>query len=84
VCVHVGWGHVKLPNSKYTLLQVPTCSDPNILGHTPKIKVQLPIFFNLSPEGPKEVCHIPVEQKCREEIDFEQAKFVWGGTPEAG
>jgi hypothetical protein len=43
---------------------------PNILGPTPKFKIPLPRLFSLGPKVSKKVCHTPVGQKLREEIDF--------------
>ncbi len=57
--------------AKYKIPWVTTCSDPNVSGTTPKIKIELPIF-NPSPEVSKKVCHDPTGQKLREEIEFEE------------
>ena len=67
------WGmfYVKMPNSqKIIFWGVPACSGSNILGPTPKFKIPLPRLFSPGPKVSKKVCHTPVGQKLREEIDF--------------
>ncbi len=46
---------------------VPARSGSNISGPTPKFKIPLP---RLGLKDSKKVCHTPVGQKLREEIDF--------------
>ncbi len=55
---------------KYFLGGVPACSGSNILGPAPKFKILLPRLFSPDPKVSKKVCHMPVGQKRREEIDF--------------
>ena len=66
-----GLFYVKMPNSqKIFFWRVPAHSWPDILGPTPKFKIPLPRLFSLGPKVSKKVCHTPVGQKLREEIDF--------------
>jgi hypothetical protein len=50
--------------------QVPAHSGFNIAGPTPKFKILLSRLFSLGHKVSKKVCHTPVGQKLREEIDF--------------
>ncbi len=62
---------MKTPNSENIIFWwVPAHSGPNILGHTQKFKLPYPRLFSLVPKVSKKVCHTPVAQKLREEIDF--------------
>jgi hypothetical protein len=61
---------VKMPNSQKIFFWVGTCPGSNILGLTPKFKIPLPRLFSPGPKVSKKVCHTPVGQKLREEIDF--------------
>ena len=49
---------------------VPARSGSNISGPTPKFKIPLPRLFSPGTKVSKKVCHMPVGQKFREEIDF--------------
>ena len=40
------------------------------MGLTPKFKIPLPRLFSPGTKVSKKVCHTPVGQKLREEIDF--------------
>jgi len=55
---------------KYFFGRVPARSGSNISGPTPKFKIPLPRLFSPGPKVSKKVCHTPVGQKLREEIDF--------------
>jgi hypothetical protein len=60
-----------MPNSPQKIfVRVPACSGSNILGPTPKFKILLPRLFSPGLKVSKKVCHTPVGQKLREEIDF--------------
>ncbi len=50
------------------------CSDPNILGSTPKIKILL--LISIMRTGTNK-CQVPVGQKLREEIDFQETDHLW-------
>ncbi len=64
-----GLFYVKTANSKKNFVrQVPTHSDPKIL---------FPRFFSPGSKVPKQVCHTPVGQKLREEIDFLKTGCFW-------
>ena len=66
-----GMFYVKMPNSKKIFFgRVPARSGSNISGPTPKFKIPLPRLFSPGPKVSKKVCHTPVGQKLREEIDF--------------
>jgi hypothetical protein len=66
-----GLFYVKTPKSENIIFWwVPAHSGPNILGHTQKFKLPYPRLFSLVPKVSKKVCHTPVGQKLREEIDF--------------
>jgi hypothetical protein len=43
----------------------------------PKFKIPLPKLFSPGPKVSKKVCHTPVGQKLREEIDFLKAGCFW-------
>jgi len=47
------------------------------LGPTPKFKTQLPKLFSPGCKVSKKVCHKPVGQKLREEIDFLETGCFW-------
>ncbi len=67
------WGmfNVKMPNSQTKNFgRVPARSGSNISGPTPKFKIPLPRLFSPGLKVSKKVCHTPVGQKLREEIDF--------------
>ena len=55
---------------KYFFGRVPAGSGSNISGPTQKFKIPLPRLFSPGPKVSKKVCHTPVGQKLREEIDF--------------
>jgi hypothetical protein len=60
-----------MPNSKkYIFPWVPTNSDPNISGPTPKFKIWLTIFQPLGLRFPNRNATALVGQKHREEMDF--------------
>ena len=67
-------GYVLCENAKFSkkkiLGRVPARSGSNISGPTPKFKIPLPRLFSPGPKVSKKVCHTPVGQKLREEIDF--------------
>ena len=66
-----GMFYVKMPNSKKIFFWAGTRrSGSNISGPTPKFKIPLPRLFSPGPKVSKKVCHTPVGQKLREEIDF--------------
>ena len=66
-----GMFYVKMPNSKKIFFwRVPARSGSNISGPTQKFKIPLPRLFSPGPKVSKKVCHTPVGQKLREEIDF--------------
>ena len=52
-------------------------SGSNISGLTPKFKILLPRLFSPGPKVSKKVCHTPVGQKLREEIDFLEICYFW-------
>jgi len=54
----------------YFFGRVPAHSGSNISGPTPKFKIPLPRLFSPGPKASNKVCHTPVGQKLREEIDF--------------
>jgi hypothetical protein len=70
--------NVKMPNSQKIFFgRVPTCSGSNISGLTPKFKIPLPRLFSPGLKVSKKVCHTPVGQKLREEIDFLETGRFW-------
>ncbi len=67
-----------MPNSKKILFwQVPDLSEAYILGPSPKFKIPLPRLFRPGPKVSKKICHTPVGQKLREEIDFLETGHFW-------
>ena len=72
-----GMFNVKMPNSQKIFFGwVPACSGSNISGPTPKLKIPLPRLFRPGPKVSKKVCHTPVGQKLREEIE---GRNLWAG-----
>jgi hypothetical protein len=63
--------NAKMTNSKKLFFwRVPTHSNSDISGLTPKFKILLSKLFSPGPKVSKKVCHTPEGQKLREEKDF--------------
>jgi hypothetical protein len=79
-------GSILCENSKFQNNNFFCHSGPNILGPTRKLKILLPTLFSPDPKVSKKVCHTPVGQKLREEIDFSRNGpfLAQGCTLEAG
>jgi hypothetical protein len=70
--------YVKMPNSQKIIFGgAPARSGSNISGPTPKLKIPLRRLFSPGPKVSKKVCHTPVGQKLREEIDFLETGCFW-------
>ena len=66
-----GMFYVKMPNSKKIFFWAGTRPfRVQYFGPYPKIQNPLPRLFSPGPKVSKKVCHTPVGQKLREEIDF--------------
>jgi hypothetical protein len=64
--------YVKMPNYQKIFLWAGTHP-----VQAPIFKIMLPRLFSPGPKVSKKVCHTPVGQKLREEIDFQETGHFW-------